>query len=662
MRIMSRPRSAFWRGCAGAGCSRWPKPIAASGSTTRNWTRSIRAELVIDLVRTLAEHALAVPADSREPIWQEISTTTADFQRQHPQNPRVLLVRMQAALALLARAELARQEAEIGDGASHSTDDVRAAIRAAIVGLKQLDDDLAGEIRRRTRPVGPAAGLLGDAELASIEANVALSTRARISQSGARLSGRQQRSAERLYASHRAARSAGQIARRRSAGVAQPRRGNRLPAASRPIGRGDAPARRTGNEQTAAPLPAPLAGRSDPAAAWPKGDWPKRWRPRAAAVDDDDSGAADLDFARLEVLVALWQRAAGQEPAARRRPKARPPAARRSPSSRPTIGSAWPPSRCSTSKRSTDPTGCGGPKPCWPVRWPPVPPTSRPAQSETSTVRPARRPAIGGPDKSTKPWRCMTRQPDKRPRRARPTKPLSWARPRPASRTSGSNFAMPSGDSTSWPRPCPNIRERPRPIWPPSITRPPPRQPKESRTDKATLAEYRQLLEHHLRTWPQAPSAGQVAWWLGRLYDHDGQWSDAIAAFRRVPPGHAQYAAAVEGAARAYQRLLDRARAAGKPDPRTAGEAVDWLRQIIAESLDKPDQAALGAASDAVGRQAVDERSSGRSGRCRRFAQTGASRLRPMRRPIGKRRPICCWSRRWSSGSATTKRPRCWAK
>ena len=131
-----------------------------------------RAELVIDLVRTLAEHALAVPADSRAPLWQEISTTTADFQRQHPQNPRVLLVRMQAALALLARAELARQEAEIGDGASHSTDDVRAEIRAAIAGLKQLDDDLTGEIRRRTRPVGSAAGLLGDAELASIEANV----------------------------------------------------------------------------------------------------------------------------------------------------------------------------------------------------------------------------------------------------------------------------------------------------------------------------------------------------------------------------------------------------------------------------------------------------------------------------------------------------------
>ena len=49
-----------------------------------------RAELVIDLVRTLADMRLAVPADSREPIWQEISSVTTDFQRQHPHNPACL--------------------------------------------------------------------------------------------------------------------------------------------------------------------------------------------------------------------------------------------------------------------------------------------------------------------------------------------------------------------------------------------------------------------------------------------------------------------------------------------------------------------------------------------------------------------------------------------
>ena len=79
---------------------------------------------------------------------------------------------MQAALAVLARAELARQETEIGTSSAISIDGVRAAIRTAIVGLKQLDDDLASEIRRRSRPVEAGAGMLSDAELTSLEANV----------------------------------------------------------------------------------------------------------------------------------------------------------------------------------------------------------------------------------------------------------------------------------------------------------------------------------------------------------------------------------------------------------------------------------------------------------------------------------------------------------
>ena len=180
-------------------------------------------------------------------------------------------------------------------------------------------------------------------------------------------------------------------------------------------------------------------------------------------------------------------------------------------------------------------------------------------------------------------------------------------------------------------------------------------------TTTATLAEYRQLLEHHLITWPHAASAGQVAWWLGRLYEHDGQWADAVAAFRRVPPEHAQYAAAVEGAARAYQRLLDRARAAGKPDPQTAGEAVRWLRQIIAESLGNAEQAALGRQATLwAARFSISDLPGGAADAEDLLKQ--ALGARAMRRPIGKGRPICCWSRRWSSAGATTKRPRCSAK
>ena len=221
---------------------------------------------------------------------------------------------------------------------------------------------------------------------------------------------------------------------------------------------------------------------------------------------------------------------------------------------------------------------------------------------------------------------------------------------------------MPSGDFTDWPPRCPSIRGRPRPTWPPSTTRPPPPRPKESKRTKQTLNEYRQLLEHHLATWPQAPSTGQVAWWLGRLYDHDGDWPEAIATFRRVPPGHAQYAAAVEGAARAYQRLLDHARAAGKPDPETASQAVDWLRQIIADAPGKPaDQAALARQATLwAARFSLSDIPGGADDAEDLLKQALADA--PDAPADWQAAANLLWWRRWSSGSVTTKRPRVWPR
>ena len=59
-----RPRldwtSASWPVCGGGDCSRWPKIIAEGGWKTRNCPTLARAELVIELARTLAEQALTL--------------------------------------------------------------------------------------------------------------------------------------------------------------------------------------------------------------------------------------------------------------------------------------------------------------------------------------------------------------------------------------------------------------------------------------------------------------------------------------------------------------------------------------------------------------------------------------------------------------------------
>ncbi len=553
----------------------------------------VRAELVIDLVRTLAEHALAVPAASREPMWQEISTATAEFQRQHPQNPRVLLVRMQVGLALLARAELARQEAEVGDGTSHPIDDVRAEIRAAIVQLKQLDDDLTGEIRRRTRPVGSAAGLLSDAELASLEANARYQL-ARGFRNQALCYPAD--SPDRSNAFGQAIELLGPLAKSPDDDpLAWPSRVEEI-VCLRQVGQLAEATRRLADLETSKP-PRAYARRLRAEAIRllvAKGRLAEALTSAGTAVDDDDSGAADLDFAHLEVLVALWQRAASQgipggDPEAEAGAAGAATVAQRPPD-------YW--QRLATEQVQHIETVHG---PYWMRRAETLLAGSLASSAAHQPVG-----AVGNLDSAVRAaasyWRAgqideALAMYDQAARQAAETGQADKAfelgsaaasiqNKRKQFRDSQRRFAELAAAMPKHPRAAEAHLAA---IYNQAAAA----AAEGKQEDKQTLAEYRHLLEEHLLSWPQAPSTAQVAWWLGRFYDHDGQWSEAITAFRRVPPEHPQYAAAVEGASRAYQRVLERSRAAGKPDPETAGQAVDWLREIIAESLEKPDRAAL---------------------------------------------------------------------
>ncbi|HEX4143816.1 MAG TPA: tetratricopeptide repeat protein [Pirellulales bacterium] len=553
-----------------------------------------RAELVIDLVRTLAEHALAVPADSRAPIWQEISATTADFQRHHPQNPRVLLVRMQSALALLARAELTRQEAEIGNASSHSTDEVRAEIRAAIVALKQLDDDLAGEIRRRTRPVEAAAGLLGNAEVASIEANARYQlARGFRNQALAYPAD----SDDRLNAFSQAIELLGPLSKSPDDDpLAWPSRVEEV-SCLRQVGQLAEATRRLAELETSKP-PRQYQRRLRAEAIrllLAKGRLAEALNTAGPAVDDDDAGAADLDFARLEVLVGLWQRAASQGAGGRAADAEGEGAGAKADAQR--TPEQWQRLAIEQVQHIEKVHG-----PYWMRR-------AETLLASALATNAAQQPAggAGNLDSAARAaasyWRAgqiddaLTMY-DKAARQAAESGQTDKAFELASTAASIQNQRKQFRDAqkrfdqlaTALPKHPRAAEAHLAAIYNQAAAA----AAEGKQSDEAVLTEYRQMLERHLSTWPQTPSAGQVAWWLGRLYEHEGQWSEAKATFRRVPPEHPQYAAAVEGAARAYQRLLDRARTAGKPDPQTAAEAVEWLRQIIGQSIDKPERAALG--------------------------------------------------------------------
>lgn len=91
---------------------------------------------------------------------------------------------------------------------------------------------------------------------------------------------------------------------------------------------------------------------------------------------------------------------------------------------------------------------------------------------------------------------------------------------------------------------------------------------------------YRELLREHLEFWPQGKSADQARLWQGRLGEADRDWAAALAAYRNVSPSAEGFPSAVAGAARAWRERLEALRESGDvtAEARSAGQ---WLREIV---------------------------------------------------------------------------------
>ncbi len=115
---------------------------------------SRRAELTIELSLTLADWAVNSAPDEREPLWQRALEVTQSFARQHPDSPRLPLVRMQEAVGFLARGELARQEAQLLGNDDRLLREARTSLQAAVRRLSELADQVEQTIRERSMPGG----------------------------------------------------------------------------------------------------------------------------------------------------------------------------------------------------------------------------------------------------------------------------------------------------------------------------------------------------------------------------------------------------------------------------------------------------------------------------------------------------------------------------
>ncbi|NIP86488.1 MAG: hypothetical protein GTO03_13340, partial [Planctomycetales bacterium] len=67
---------------------------------------------------------------------------------------------------------------------------------------------------------------------------------------------------------------------------------------------------------------------------------------------------------------------------------------------------------------------------------------------------------------------------------------------------------------------------------------------------------YVQMLDEHLRRWPQGPTADKARWWLGQFHQAHHRWEDALAAYRQIAPTDPRFAEALEALAECYGRRL----------------------------------------------------------------------------------------------------------
>ena len=136
-----------------------------------------RADLTIELIRTLAQHAAFARPEARDELWKQARTTAADFLRTQARHPRLILVRVQDALTPLAQGELALQELEAGAIPAGSVDAAKAAVREATRILEDLSEELTREIPLRRRAALKEGDLSAD-ELFSLH-NIVLHQLAR---------------------------------------------------------------------------------------------------------------------------------------------------------------------------------------------------------------------------------------------------------------------------------------------------------------------------------------------------------------------------------------------------------------------------------------------------------------------------------------------------
>ena len=98
--------------------------------------------------------------------------------------------------------------------------------------------------------------------------------------------------------------------------------------------------------------------------------------------------------------------------------------------------------------------------------------------------------------------------------------------------------------------------------------------------------EYARILELHRTRYGSGPTGPEATWMLARLDERRGKVSAALELYKLIPAEHKRAAAARVAVARCYEKILDRLRELREPLEEWQLEAVTTLQQMIGKTSD----------------------------------------------------------------------------
>jgi len=131
-----------------------------------------RADLTLELSRTLAEHASYVGPQEQSELWNKAQTTLADFLKQDADNPRALLLEVQAAVLPATIGQARRWEAELQPFSDAPRRQASDALSLAVERLRAIAPKLTERSKKPSASRQVAEGELRQFEVRALLANV----------------------------------------------------------------------------------------------------------------------------------------------------------------------------------------------------------------------------------------------------------------------------------------------------------------------------------------------------------------------------------------------------------------------------------------------------------------------------------------------------------